>query len=76
MAKVKINNKCIPIECLETVENYASKTGQTRANVYYHIKNGNIPSVKIGNNSFIVEASKESEQEIKSPEKQEDTKNI
>lgn len=63
MAKVKINNKCIPIECLETVENYASKMGQTRANIYYHIKSGNLPSVTIGNNYFIVTESKPIENE-------------
>lgn len=72
MAKVKINNKCIPIECLETVDNYAAKIGQTRANVYYHLKNGNLPSVKIGNNSFIVMDIKE---ENKSSEDQQDSEN-
>lgn len=53
--EIKVNEKCVPAEKLLSVEQYAQKTGYTRANIYYHIRVNNIKTVKIGNNTFIID---------------------
>lgn len=53
--KVKIENDCVPVNKLLSVEQYAQKTGYTRANIYYHIREKNIETVKIGNNTFVID---------------------
>ena len=61
--KVKINNKCIPIDQLISIKEYADKTGQTRANVYYHLKEKNLKTIKIAGTSFIIEENNDSDNE-------------
>ena len=52
--QVKVNNECVPVESLISVEDYAKRMGCTRANVYYHIREKNIKTVKIANTNFVI----------------------
>lgn len=56
--KVKIEKDCIDSENLISVDAYAQKVGCTRANVYYHIKQGNVKIAKIAGTVFVIDESK------------------